>query len=93
MIIIIDKDITVNELEDGSCIVTRPTMFGKLASHIIKSEYTAMQIASYLHRKFYGKVDIVQNEFPLLSDEDREFLLSGITPSAWAAMFPKEDVE
>lgn len=33
----------------------------------------------------------VQDAFPLLSPDDREFLISGVTPEEWAAAFPPED--
>jgi len=36
---------------------------------------------------------MVQDIFPDLTAEEREFLVSGITPEEWAAAFPKEDVE
>lgn len=33
----------------------------------------------------------IQDEFPELSPDDREFLISGITPEEWASAFPPED--
>jgi hypothetical protein len=33
----------------------------------------------------------VQDAFPTLSAEEREFLISGTTPEAWAKMFPPEE--
>lgn len=33
----------------------------------------------------------VQTAFPQLSDPQREFLLTGITPGEWDEMFPEED--
>lgn len=33
---------------------------------------------------------LIQDEFPHLSAEDREFLLSGIVPSEWVAMIANE---
>ena len=93
MHIIIDDNTTVNELQDGSIIVTRPTIMGKVASHVIRSPYRATDIAAWLASKlgYTPRSVMVQQAFPEMSDEDREFLISGITPDAWARMFPKED--
>lgn len=33
----------------------------------------------------------IQHVFPDLSSDDREFLLTGITPEEWDAIFPPED--
>jgi hypothetical protein len=94
MIIIIDKNVTVNQLQDGSVVVTRPSIMGKVASHTIKSPYKAIEIATWLAQKL-GYVSIksmlIQEAFPDMGAEDREFLISGITPDAWNAMFPAED--
>jgi hypothetical protein len=35
----------------------------------------------------------VQDAFPLLTAEQREFILSGITPEEWADTFPPEQEE
>ena len=35
----------------------------------------------------------IQNQMPYLTDEQREFLISGTTPAEWAATFPPEDSE
>lgn len=33
----------------------------------------------------------VQHVMPHVTDEEREFLISGLTPEAWAAMFDEEE--
>ena len=33
----------------------------------------------------------IQNAFPELDDDEREFLLSGITPDEWDSLLPKEE--
>ena len=93
MNIVIDKDVTVNELQDGSILVTRPTIMGKVASHIIRSPYNAHEIATWLSGKlgYTPRTVMIQEAFPEMSLEDREFLISGITPDVWSRMFPKED--
>ena len=37
--------------------------------------------------RFYSGNELVQNIFPNLSGEEREFLISGILPTEWAATF------
>jgi hypothetical protein len=34
---------------------------------------------------------MVQDAFPFFSPEEREFLLTGLTPSEWEELFGKED--
>lgn len=34
---------------------------------------------------------MVQDAFPQLSAEDREYILSGITPEEWAILYPPEE--
>jgi hypothetical protein len=36
---------------------------------------------------------MVQDAFPKMSPDDREFLMTGITPGEWLAMFPNEKEE
>jgi hypothetical protein len=68
----------------NSVIVTRPTIMGKVATHVIHADYNAEEIAAYLR----GEVDdLIQNVFPKMSAEDREFLMTGITPQEWRRMF------
>jgi hypothetical protein len=37
-----------------------------------------------------GRRRMVQDIFPHLSADEREFLMTGITPAEWAATFPEE---
>lgn len=34
---------------------------------------------------------LIQNAFPYLSADDREFLMTGCTPEEWGAMFGKDE--
>jgi hypothetical protein len=34
---------------------------------------------------------LIQDAFPDLSDDDREFIMTGITPEEWDAAFGEED--
>jgi hypothetical protein len=34
---------------------------------------------------------LIQDVFPDLTDDQREFLISGLLPESWDALFPEED--
>lgn len=91
MIIHLDHTASVNQLPNGDVLVTRPSILGKVASHLIRSPYRADEIAIWLYARTQGRATLVQEAFPKMSAEDREFLISGITPEVWAATFPPED--
>jgi len=38
----------------------------------------------------YSAGEVIQNAFPNLSADEREFILTGITPTEWADSFPEE---
>ena len=40
--------------------------------------------------KAYTDGAMIQNAFPFLNADEREFLMTGTTPSEWDAMFPDE---
>lgn len=91
MIIRINEDAVVIGVE-GMVSVTRPSILGGIAIHIIHTvDYNAHEIAHWLNRRLERKPNnpMIQEAFPLLSDEDREFLLTGITPEVWKKKFPK----
>lgn len=86
MKIIVDRDTSITMDADGNIYVTRLNMYGKIATHpIATKEYSPMDIAMWLS----GRGKLVQDAFPNMSADDREFLMTGITPAEWAAMFPK----
>lgn len=39
----------------------------------------------------YRQGALIQNAFPMLSKDDREFLISGFSPEGWAQVFPPEE--
>lgn len=39
----------------------------------------------------YDRGVLIQNAFPNLSDDDREFFLTGITRNEWIEMFSEEE--
>lgn len=59
-------------------------------------EYNEMEIPMSIgeyekaFRRWKGG-EMIQNVFPNLSPEVREFIMSGITPAEWAEMFGSED--
>ncbi len=57
--------------------------------HTREYEMTREQIGMYCSANRPN----IQNIFPDMSDELREFLVSGITPEEWNATFPKEEDE
>jgi len=80
--------------KDGLVIVTRPCIMGGIATHIIESNYSAEAIELWLKLRMERKHQpMIQEAFPNMKAEDREFLLSGITPAHWNKMFPKEDAQ
>jgi hypothetical protein len=84
----IAKDVSVATDKDGNVYVTRPGMTGKIQTHSVGSDYTPLEVAIWLKLRLGGsRCKLVQEEFPKMSDEDREFLITGITPIEWKQMF------
>lgn len=77
----------IETLPDGKKRVTRqsPLTGNKNAMDL---DISVDQIARFLDP---GRTELVQDIFPNLSAEEREFLMTGYTPADWLAMFPKED--
>jgi hypothetical protein len=85
---IVVHDKTVNSDADGNIYVTRLNMYGKVNTYRLSTkEYTPMEVAHWL----FLRDKLVQDAFPNMTADDREFLMTGITPAEWAAMFPKEE--
>lgn len=91
MLIMLDKSTRITCDQDGRIHVTRPSITGRVTSHVLDTEYDIFDIARYLHNRMLRvRQDMVQNVFPNMPDQDREFLMTGISPSEWAELFPKE---
>ena len=87
---VIDDLASVVEDADGGLIVTRPNMYGQATSHHIKSPYTPLEVAVWLANRIQRKPNpMVQDTFPAMNKEDREFLMTGITPEEWNRIFPQ----
>lgn len=44
------------------------------------------------HREYCAGA-LIQQAFPFLSAEEREFLMTGITPEEWDEIFPQEETD
>jgi hypothetical protein len=53
---------------------------------LTRKMYSVKVPAEGLYR--YRRGALIQDAFPEMPKEDREFLVSGFTPEAWAQMFP-----
>ena len=77
---------------DGGVEFRRVSMSsGKTNSMLV--DLTMMQFTLGL-QKWLKREGLIQDIFPTLDADTREFIQSGITPSEWAEMFaPDEDTE
>lgn len=69
-----------------SCVLTsRPVK--------MKINTTRGKASEWLRRQIEKDptLPLVQDFFPELSEDEREFMLTGILPSEWDAMFPGEE--
>lgn len=67
--------------------ITRTSMLtGKTHTREIKCQQ--VQLDLYASGQY-----LIQDIFPMLSDDDREFIMTGITPEEWAETFSEEDEE
>lgn len=91
MRIVISEDVTAIWHKDHSVTVTRPTVFGGMATHTILCDGEtshAHEIIQYVHNREHGHdVPLIQEALPFLNADDREFLLTGITPEKWKETF------
>lgn len=70
---------------DGTATVTkRSGITGQ--THSMTMKFTQEQYESWA---INGK--LIQNALPHLNSEEREFLMTGITPAEWEATFGSED--
>lgn len=57
-----------------------------MANHIWDIDVTQQQLDNYYYMGY-----LVQQAFPHISAEEREFIKTGITPEEWDDMFGEED--
>lgn len=89
MQIILDKNTHLTHDQFGHIHITRPSITGRVASHIMNTDYDLFDIARWLYKRIRRDASnpLVQVVFPNMSADDREFLMTGITPSEWKDMF------
>jgi len=78
---------TVSGLDKNMLIIKRSIVSGKL--HEIDLPITEEQYEAGMTAMENGSM--IQDAFPMLSEDHREFLLSGMTPEEWNETFPEED--
>lgn len=93
VIILINRDIRLTQDGSENVIVTRPCLLGGIALHTFKSpEYSIFAMAEWLyHRYVTGGARLVQDAFPNMKADEREFLMTGITPTKWTETFKDGD--
>jgi len=65
-------------------LITRKSPFTGKVHQVEMPTVTEARLASW------RKGGVIQDHFPELSAEHREFLMTGITPEEWAAAFAEE---
>jgi len=83
-----------NKVVDGKHMTVQVTRVSILPPHkrstMIMSNVSAYDIAVWLRKRLNGEPhQMIQNAFPHLSAEEREFLLSGVTPAEWEEKIAK----
>lgn len=74
----------VRPIENGLLIIQTSPLTGK--DHEMFMDITREQLTEY------ATTDrLIQDIFPDLTADEREFLMTGITPSEWDQMFGEED--
>ncbi len=71
--------------EDGALTITRTSMFTRKKNTMT----LPIRHVDLLHWSQGG--GLIQDVFPQLDAEQREFLMSGATPEEWAEVFAKEE--
>lgn len=56
-----------------------------------KSHTRVIPITGAQYEEWRIKRPLIQDAFPHLSEDDREFILTGVTPEEWNAAFKEDD--
>lgn len=84
-------DTTIIQMKFGALYVKRYSTLSGREHAMTMTGTTAEDLVSWLGKREKGQSRrLIQDEFPMLTTEEREFLISGITPTEWKAMFPPE---
>ena len=83
-------DTAIVKCLDGTCAISRPSLAtGRIGMMLMEVDYE--KVTQFILDRLNGyPTKLIQDEFPELSAEQREFLMTGITPAEWLAMFPPE---
>jgi len=85
--------VAVQEDADGNVYVTKPSVLSNRIHTILIGGVSAEAVAKWLLARANGDhAPLIQDAFPQLSDEEREFLMTGITASEWADSVVGTDV-
>jgi hypothetical protein len=77
-------EFAVRDGDFGTIIVTNRSIITGKRSSMIMSNTSSNAVAEWADRRFKGQANgLVQDVFPKLTAEEREFLISGITPEEW----------
>lgn len=88
----LSADLVISQGATGTVFISRPNMHGRIATHAVHSEYDAFDIARWMWNRRTGhRTTLVQVAFPNMRKDDREFLMTGITPTEWSHMFRQEE--
>jgi hypothetical protein len=95
MHIILDAHTRITHDQFGHIHITKPSITGRVSTHVINTDYDLFDIARWLYKRLRrDKTNpSVQVAFPDMREDDREFLMTGISPSEWKEIFPKESEE
>ena len=88
----IGRFIAVQTDKDGGVWVTKPSMLSNQIHTLHIPDVDALTVATWLlNRENGNRHSMVQDAFPQVSNDLREFLLTGITPTEWTATFGEEE--
>jgi hypothetical protein len=93
MQIILDSHTRITHDQFGYIHITKPSITGRISTHVIDTDYDLFDIARWLYKRLRRDKSnpMVQVAFPNMKDEDREFLMTGISPSEWKEMFKESE--
>lgn len=86
-------EVFVKQGRFDTVFVTRPSMLsGKTNTRCIPG-VTVEQVTEFLLGRIAGTSKMAQDVFPNMMPDDREFLISGVTPEEWRHKMAKPETE
>jgi len=74
------------EPSDGGTIIHARNMKGKPVTMETTHDYDKCQAGLFK----INQGEFIQDALPFMSADEREFMLSGMTPEEWEALFPEQ---